>query len=111
MSSSSSKKERSRTSKALVDIIAGTCAGINVTIVGHPFDTLKVRLQTQPTDKPVYNGLVDCFKKTIKWEGISGLYKGVQAPLVGQVFFRANRTCSLLSATPSVFSLRMDRGK
>lgn len=28
--------------------------GISVTLVGHPFDTLKVRLQTQPVDKPLY---------------------------------------------------------
>ena len=83
--------------------------GINVTIVGHPFDTLKVRLQTQvrsnkshsfsnhhfsfefnkkPIDKPIYDGLIDCFKKTIQWEGIGGLYKGVASPLIGQIFFR-----------------------
>ena len=61
------KPERSRFQKVLVDIFAGTIAGINVTLVGHPFDTLKVRLQTQPTDKPIYNGVVDCFKKTLKW--------------------------------------------
>lgn len=28
--------------------------GISVTLVGHPFDTLKVRLQTQPTNPPIY---------------------------------------------------------
>ena len=36
------------------DIFAGTCGGISVTLVGHPFDTIKVRLQTQPMDKPIY---------------------------------------------------------
>jgi len=36
-------------------------------------DTLKVRLQTQPTDKPLYNGLVDCFRKTVQKEGFSGM--------------------------------------
>ncbi len=41
--------------KAVNDIIAGTCGGISVTLVGHPFDTLKVRLQTQPMDKPIYS--------------------------------------------------------
>lgn len=25
-----------------------------MTAVGHPFDTIKVRLQTQPMDKPIY---------------------------------------------------------
>lgn len=57
--------------------LAGTVAGVAVCLVGHPFDTLKVRLQTQPVHNPVYSGLIDCFVKTIKWEGIGGLYKGV----------------------------------
>ena len=57
--------------------LCGTVSGIAVCLVGHPFDTLKVRLQTQPVERPVYRGLVDCFLKTMKWEGIGGLYKGV----------------------------------
>jgi len=57
--------------------VSGTLGGIGVTLVGHPFDTLKVRLQTQPVDKPIYRGLTDCFIKTMKWEGIGGLYRGV----------------------------------
>eukprot|EP00918_Siedleckia_nematoides_P037511 GHVU01081320.1.p1 GENE.GHVU01081320.1~~GHVU01081320.1.p1 ORF type:complete len:307 (+),score=12.32 GHVU01081320.1:391-1311(+) len=68
---------------------SGTVAGIAICLVGHPFDTLKVRLQTQPVHNPVYKGLTDCFLKTIKWEGPGGLYKGVGSPLVGQMFFRA----------------------
>lgn len=82
-------KERSHLTKSLIDIFAGTIAGINVTLVGHPFDTLKIRLQTQPQDKKIYNGLIDCFQKTIKWEGFGGLYKGVSSPIIGQMFFRA----------------------
>jgi solute carrier family 25 (mitochondrial carnitine/acylcarnitine transporter), member 20/29 len=38
----------------------------------------------------LYSGVVDCVKKTYKWEGIVGFYKGVASPLVGQMFFRAN---------------------
>jgi solute carrier family 25 carnitine/acylcarnitine transporter 20/29 len=84
------RKNRPKWVKVLIDIFSGTIAGINVTFVGHPFDTLKVRLQTQPSDNPIYKGLSDCFWKTIKWEGFGGLYKGVQSPLLGQMFFRAN---------------------
>lgn len=62
-----------RASVALVR--AGTCGGISVTLVGHPFDTLKVRLQTQPTTNPIYSGVMDCLKKTVQWEGLQGLYK------------------------------------
>ena len=63
--------------RTIKNLVSGTVSGIAVCLVGHPFDTLKVRLQTQPVDRPVYKGLLDCFVKTMKWEGIGGLYKGV----------------------------------
>lgn len=52
-------------------------------------DTLKVRLQTQPLNPPIYNGLVDCVRKTIAWEGPAGLYKGVSSPLAGAALLNA----------------------
>jgi len=33
--------------------------------------------------------MIDCFTKTIKWEGVGGLYKGVASPLFGQMLFNA----------------------
>lgn len=68
---------------------AGAIGGINITLIGHPFDTLKVRLQTQPQHPPLYTGLLDCLKKTVKWEGMRGLYTGMTSPLIGQMLFRA----------------------
>ena len=57
----------SNTVRAVKDITAGTVGGIAICIVGHPFDTLKVRLQTQPSgSQAIYSGLADCFKQTIK---------------------------------------------
>jgi hypothetical protein len=44
----------SRLVQVAKDVFAGTMGGIAVTMVGHPFDTIKVRLQTQPMDKPIY---------------------------------------------------------
>lgn len=76
--------------KFLKDVVAGTCGGISVTLVGHPFDTLKVRLQTQSVTNPIYSGVIDCARKTVQWEGLGGLYKGVTSPLMGQMFFRAS---------------------
>merc|ERR550519_2569053 len=43
----------------------------------------KVRLQTQPADNPIYRGAWDCVKQTVSKEGVTGLYKGMGAPLVG----------------------------
>ena len=68
---------RKRITTFAKDVFAGTCGGIAICLVGHPFDTLKVRLQTQPSNQPLYSGLLDCFTKTLKWEGVGGLYRGV----------------------------------
>jgi solute carrier family 25 carnitine/acylcarnitine transporter 20/29 len=46
----------------------------------EPFDTIKVRLQTQPE---VYTSLTQAVTRTIKDEGLQGFYKGTVAPLVG----------------------------
>lgn len=42
----------------------------------QPFEIIKVRLQTQPQDAKVYNGIIDCLTKIIKNEGPLALYKG-----------------------------------
>lgn len=42
--------------------------------VEYPFDTIKVRLQTQPLDHPYFSGPWDCFKTTMKQEGLKGLF-------------------------------------
>ena len=53
-------------------------------LVGHPFDTVKVRLQT--TEKSHFRGPVDCLMQTLRKEGFAGLYKGATPPLVGWMF-------------------------
>ncbi|XP_053988857.1 congested-like trachea protein isoform X1 [Hylaeus volcanicus] len=67
--------------------LSGGFGGICTVIAGHPLDTIKVRLQTMPFPGPnevaLYNGTLDCAKKTIAREGIHGLYKGMAAPLCG----------------------------
>jgi len=52
--------------------------------VGHPFDTVKVRLQT--TQQAQFRGPLDCLVKTLQREGFAGLYKGATPPLVGWMF-------------------------
>uniref|UniRef100_A0A8C5BNR0 Mitochondrial carnitine/acylcarnitine carrier protein n=1 Tax=Gadus morhua TaxID=8049 RepID=A0A8C5BNR0_GADMO len=71
----------------LKNFAAGGVAGACLLLAGHPLDTIKVRLQTQPKASPgqllLYRGTYDCFHKTISKEGILGLYKGMGAPLAG----------------------------
>ena len=58
----------------------GGCAGV---AVGHPLDTVKVRLQTQDPLNPKFKGTWDCIAQTIKSESVRGLYKGMSSPMAG----------------------------
>ncbi|KAK3491505.1 mitochondrial carrier domain-containing protein [Neurospora crassa] len=64
--------------------VAGVFSGIAKLSVGHPFDTIKVRLQT--SDATRFSGPLQCLTQTIRNEGILGLYKGASPPLVGWMF-------------------------
>ena len=70
----------------LSDLIAGCAAGVGICAVGHPFDTLKVLLQTQPEK---YKGMGDAARQTIAAHGATGLYRGVASPLIGMGIFNA----------------------
>lgn len=48
---------------------AGGVGGVCAVVVGHPFDLVKVRLQT--AEKGVYSGAMDVVKKTIAREGLA----------------------------------------
>ncbi|KAM7259454.1 hypothetical protein ACFE04_015195 [Oxalis oulophora] len=75
------------------DLGAGTVGGAAQLIVGHPFDTIKVKLQSQPTPAPgqlpKYAGAIDAVKQTLAAEGLGGLYKGMGAPLATVAAFNA----------------------
>ena len=81
-------------------------AGMVGKLVEYPFDTVKVRLQSQP-DRPPYHyaGPIDCFQKSIRGEGVRGLYRGISAPLFGaaietsSLFFSYRIAQTLLKAT------------
>ncbi|KAJ5059573.1 mitochondrial carrier domain-containing protein [Bipolaris maydis] len=70
--------------EALKDILCGSTAGIVGKYIEYPFDTVKVRLQSQPDTIPLrYSGPLDCFKKSLQHDGFLGIYRGISAPLVG----------------------------
>ncbi|KAF9115786.1 hypothetical protein BGX27_006397 [Mortierella sp. AM989] len=71
------------------DLLFGSIAGVAGKFVEFPFDTVKVRLQTQPLDHPIFKGPIDCFRQTIRNEGFLGLYNGLSSPLVGAMLENA----------------------
>ena len=92
--------------RALLDVLAGTAGGVGLVVVGHPFDTLKVRLQTQSHSHPRYAGLLDCVQQTYSAEGLRGFYRGVASPLLGQMLFNAIQFMAYTRAKELVGGLR-----
>lgn len=77
MATSTSSSFRS----SVKSFLSGGIGGVAAVLVGHPFDLIKVRMQTGTvggTDVGVFGAL----SKTLRSEGIRGLYRGVSAPLV-----------------------------
>ncbi|XP_011367112.1 solute carrier family 25 member 45 isoform X2 [Pteropus medius] len=60
------------------EFVAGWISGAVGLVLGHPFDTVKVRLQTQTA----YRGIVDCVVKTYRHESLLGFFKGMSFPIV-----------------------------
>jgi solute carrier family 25 carnitine/acylcarnitine transporter 20/29 len=66
----------------LRSFVAGGFGGVCAVVVGHPFDLVKVRMQT--AEKGVYTSAIDCLRKSVARDGLRrGLYAGISAPLVG----------------------------
>ncbi|CAG8596447.1 13125_t:CDS:10, partial [Acaulospora morrowiae] len=73
--------ESKSTTSNLKSFLAGGFGGISCVLVGHPFDLVKVRLQTAKDGQ--YKGMLDVTRQIIKADGIRGMYRGMGPPLVG----------------------------
>eukprot|EP00096_Caligus_rogercresseyi_P008102 TRINITY_DN2645_c0_g1_i2.p1 TRINITY_DN2645_c0_g1~~TRINITY_DN2645_c0_g1_i2.p1 ORF type:complete len:324 (-),score=94.37 TRINITY_DN2645_c0_g1_i2:1601-2572(-) len=63
----------------LPKVINGGIAGIIGVTCVFPLDLVKTRLQNQvvgPDGSKMYSSMLDCFKKTYRGEGFSGMYRG-----------------------------------
>ncbi|KAG5284610.1 hypothetical protein AALO_G00028570 [Alosa alosa] len=67
----------------LIGLTAGMVSSVAVVMAMTPFDVVSTRLYNQPVDHlgkgELYRGFSDCFSKTLKKEGVTGLYKGLGA--------------------------------
>jgi len=105
-SSSSERGDSETPQKSLTFIkgsMSGLASGITKLVVGHPFDTIKVRMQIEGGNGR-FNGLIDCVLQTAKKEGIRGFYKGATPPLIGwgisdSVMWGSLRVCQGLIQT------------
>jgi ornithine carrier protein len=80
-------------------------AGIAGKFIEYPFDTVKVRLQSQPDTNPLrYAGPLDCFRQSWRQEGVAGLYRGISAPLVGAALENSSLFVSEQAAQKLLFA-------
>jgi len=85
------------------DYIAGLISGFGKVFAGHPFDTIKVRVQSGN-----FRNSVDAVVKTVKLEGPLTLYQGMLPPLcmvcfVGGILFYVNgRIRSWIQPNPTI---------
>ncbi|XP_065066539.1 mitochondrial basic amino acids transporter-like [Rhopilema esculentum] len=76
----------------VAEFISGWIAGCAGVLVSHPFDTVRIRLQSQGVvpDSPLkYNGTIHCLVETVKKEKVYGLFKGITPPLLGTAAWNA----------------------
>ena len=84
-------------------MLAGGLAGITAIMITYPTDLIRRRLQLQNFDKnvPKYNGIIDCSRKIMVNDGITGLYRGLFAtciklfPTIGIQFLVIERLKSI----------------
>lgn len=67
-----------KSESALKSFISGGIGGACCVLVGHPLDLVKVRMQTGGASS---NSVFGMLSKTMRNEGVRGLYRGVSAPL------------------------------
>nr|XP_020658125.1 solute carrier family 25 member 45 isoform X3 [Pogona vitticeps] len=60
------------------EFLAGWLSGAAGLVLGHPIDTVKVRLQTQAG----YRNILDCVITTYRDETVRGFFKGMSFPLL-----------------------------
>eukprot|EP01138_Halocafeteria_seosinensis_P014823 gb/GECG01015133.1/.p1 GENE.gb/GECG01015133.1/~~gb/GECG01015133.1/.p1 ORF type:complete len:177 (+),score=23.39 gb/GECG01015133.1/:1-531(+) len=71
------------TTQTVLRTLSGAVAGAAGIVAGQPFDTVKVRLQTQSYGlERLYRGPMHCAIRTVQEEGVRALFKGMASPIV-----------------------------
>lgn len=60
-------------------LLSGAAASLAGQLVAYPLQLVRTRLQAQGMEgRPIlYHGIVDCFRRTVRDEGLRGLYRGI----------------------------------
>jgi solute carrier family 25 carnitine/acylcarnitine transporter 20/29 len=64
----------------IIDVLSGVVAGMSSVTVGHPLDTIRVRLQTSAIGMQA--GALAVARALFQEEGIRGFWRGITPPMV-----------------------------
>lgn len=90
-------------------VLAGSMTGVACWLATYPIDIIKTRIQLDSFSNPLYKGMVDCFNKSYKAEGLKGLYRGFSpcalraAPANGATFLAYEAAISFMGASRKRF--------
>merc|ERR1712159_908327 len=75
-----------------VKLFSGGAAGGVANVVCYPFDFARTRLASDVgSGKKAFNGIIDCIMKTVKQQGVGGLYRGIGPTVAGAFVYRAGQ--------------------
>ncbi|XP_014245841.1 ADP,ATP carrier protein 1-like [Cimex lectularius] len=86
-------KKKQKVKFFLGNLASGGAAGASSLCVVYPLDYARTRLAAdvgKSGQQRQYNGLVDCILKTIKSDGVIGLYRGFIVSVQGIIIYRAS---------------------
>ena len=91
LSSAMTHSERRTTwwKEGLITLGTGFLYGGTSVLVGHPFDTIKTKMQVQSGFEN--RTMVRSFVKTVQDLGVKGLYRGWVPPFCGSIIFRSSQ--------------------
>ncbi|XP_012063946.1 PREDICTED: mitochondrial basic amino acids transporter-like [Atta cephalotes] len=93
-------------------MLAGGLAGTASWVISYPIDVIKSRIQAESSNR--YSGALDCLKKSIRAEGYSCLYRGLNStilrafPTNAATFAVVTWTFRLFGEQPNEVSKRED---
>lgn len=87
------KKSEGFTLWVMANVASGAAAGATSSVFVYSLDYARTRLSADlksagPGGQRQFNGLLDVYKKTLKSDGVAGLYRGFVPNMVGIVIYR-----------------------
>merc|ERR1712010_346892 len=74
------------------NLMAGGLGGATAMVVCYPLDFARTRLASDlQAGKGQFNGIMDCLTKTVKQQGLTGLYRGTAVSIAGAFVYRAGQ--------------------